>query len=248
MWTALLRRSHAPACSLLAPGHTNAASRRRGSAPNPTRRLRGDPECSTPPPGGAHCRAPSRVGLSVAARLAAPSSLPGSPSHAGRKPRAGNGRNRETGVEVGVWYAAARWFAGHTGAGGGNGHLGPGTVGDEPGCGGGRRRGPCAGAEFWRRVWDQLRVRFSLGVGTRHPLARAKRFEGQGEVGFGLVDRFADRDARSHRPNAPTRLTSPGDERTARKPGAGVIRRFCRRQTPTRARRRGRRGPRRTSR
>ena len=49
-----------------------------------------------------------------------------------------------------------------------------------------RRRGPCTGAEFSRPVWDQLRARFSLGVGTRHPLARAKRSGDQGEEGWAL--------------------------------------------------------------
>jgi len=45
-----------------------------GLYPEP-RRLRGDPECPTPPPRGAHCRAPG----------------PSSPSHAWPEPSEGNG-------------------------------------------------------------------------------------------------------------------------------------------------------------
>ena len=44
-----------------------------------------------------------------------------------------------------------------------------------------RRRARVHGRGVLARVWDQLRARFSLGVGTRHPLARAKRSGGQGE-------------------------------------------------------------------
>ncbi len=67
------------------PQETNATSFRRGCAPHPTRTRRGDPNGPTPRPRGAHVRA------------------------LGRK-----GRNCETGVAVGVWYAEARWLGGHT--------------------------------------------------------------------------------------------------------------------------------------
>ena len=43
----------------------------------------------------------------------------------------------------------------------------------------------CAGAEFYRRVWDQLCVRFSLVRGSGTPLASAKRPEGQRRVELG---------------------------------------------------------------
>ena len=37
----------------------------------------------------------------------------------------------------------------------------------------------CAGAEFYRWIRDKLGARFSLGVETKHPLARANRSGGQ---------------------------------------------------------------------
>ena len=116
-------------------------------------------------------------------------------------------------------------FGGHTGAGGRSGRLGPGTVGDEP-------RGCAAVGE------DRARARsVSAGSGTGYvpavpsesgsgtPLARAKRL-GAKVRRVGLVDRFADQDARSRRPIAPAGLTSPSTGRVSEhRPTQALLRR-----------------------